>query len=115
MMEKTVIDLEPAASVLKLLGDKTRLTIIGLLKDGECCVCEFVEVLQMSQPSVSQHLRKLRDAGLVKERKKGQWVFYTLNSDHDAFLMIEGILTYIPEQKEKLSELEKKGLRICCD
>lgn len=114
-MEKTVIALEPAASVLKLLGDKTRLTIIGLLKDGECCVCEFVEVLQMSQPSVSQHLRKLRDAGLVKERKKGQWVFYSLNSDHDAFLMIERILTFIPDQKEKLNELEKKGLRICCD
>ena len=114
-MEKSVIELEPAASVLKLLGDKTRLTIIGLLKDGECCVCEFVEVLQMSQPSISQHLRKLRDAGLVKERKKGQWVFYSLNPDHEAFLLIERILTIIPDQMEKLNDLEKKGLRICCD
>ncbi|MYL64926.1 metalloregulator ArsR/SmtB family transcription factor [Bacillus hwajinpoensis] len=114
-MEKSVIELEPTASVLKLLGDKTRLTIMGLLKDGECCVCEFVEVLQMSQPAISQHLRKLRDAGLVKERKKGQWVFYSLNPDHEAILLIERILTIIPDQMEKLNDLEKKGLRICCD
>ena len=114
-MEKSTIELESVASVLKLLGDKSRLTMMGLLKDGECCVCEFVEVLQMSQPSISQHLRKLRDAGLVKERKKGQWVFYSLNHTHEAFQMIEHILTFIPEQKEKLNDLEKKGLRICCD
>ncbi|MBF0707380.1 MULTISPECIES: helix-turn-helix transcriptional regulator [Bacillaceae] len=114
-MENTMIEIDQAASVLKLLGDKTRLTIVGLLKDGECCVCEFVEVLQMSQPSISQHLRKLRDSGLVKERKKGQWVFYSLNADHEAFIVIQSILTFIPEQKDKLYELEQKGLRICCD
>lgn len=45
-MDKTTIELETAAQTLKLLGDRTRLTIMGLIKDGECCVCEFVEVLQ---------------------------------------------------------------------
>ncbi|TGB02034.1 ArsR/SmtB family transcription factor [Halobacillus salinus] len=114
-MEKTQLELEQVAHTLKLLGDKTRLTILGLVKDGECCVCEFVEVLQMSQPSVSQHLRKLRDAGFVKERKSGQWVFYSLNAGHEAFDLIQEVLQQIPDQKEKLSALEKAGLRIQCD
>ncbi|MGB8001569.1 MAG: metalloregulator ArsR/SmtB family transcription factor [Anaerobacillus sp.] len=114
-MEKTFIEIDKAAAVLKLLGDKTRLTIMGLLKSGECCVCEFVEVLQMSQPSISQHLRKLRDAGIVKERRSGQWIFYSLNMTHEAYSMIESVLALIPEQQNKLTELENKGLRICCD
>ncbi|MBA2176579.1 winged helix-turn-helix transcriptional regulator [Halobacillus locisalis] len=114
-MEKTIIELESAAQVLKLMGDKTRLTILGMVKSGECCVCEFVEVLQMSQPSVSQHLRKLRDAGLVKERRNGQWIFYSLNTEHVAYSMVEHVLEQIPDQKEKLVALEKEGLRIQCD
>ncbi len=114
-MEKTIIELEDAAKTLKLLGDKTRLTIIGLLKDNECCVCEFVEVLQMSQPSISQHLRKLRDAGMVKEQRRGQWIFYSLNPDHATYPIIQQTLEQIPDQKEKLRALEEAGLRIQCD
>ena len=114
-MERTLIEVNKAAAVLKLLGDKTRLTMIGLLKHGECCVCEFVEVLQMSQPSISQHLRKLRDNGLVKERRSGQWIFYSLNRENDTFSIVESVLELIPEQTDKLKELENKGLRICCD
>ncbi|MCP3031741.1 metalloregulator ArsR/SmtB family transcription factor [Halobacillus sp. A1] len=114
-MEKTMIDIDTAAQSLKLLGDKTRLTIIGLISEGECCVCEFVEVLQMSQPSVSQHLRKLRDAGLVKEKRKGQWIFYSLNKDHETYPITKQILAQIPDQIEKLRALERAGLRIQCD
>ncbi|GGK06242.1 transcriptional regulator [Lentibacillus kapialis] len=114
-MEKTIIELENAAQTLKLLGDKTRLTILGLVREGECCVCEFVEVLQMSQPSVSQHLRKLRDAGLVKEQRRGQWIFYSLNTSHATYPIIKQVLEQIPDQKEKLCTLEDAGLRIQCD
>lgn len=114
-MGKTIVELENAAQTLKLLGDKTRLTIMGLIKNGECCVCEFVEVLQMSQPSISQHLRKLRDAGLVKEQRRGQWIFYSLNTSHVTYPIIQQILEQIPNQKEKLRALEDAGLRIQCD
>ncbi|WP_079526020.1 ArsR/SmtB family transcription factor [Halobacillus hunanensis] len=113
-MEKTKVELENAAQTLKLLGDRTRLTIMGLIKDGECCVCEFVEVLQMSQPSISQHLRKLRDAGLVKEQRRGQWIFYTINTAHPTSPIVQQILEQIPDQKEKLRALEEAGLRIQC-
>ena len=63
-MLKSTVEIERAANVLKLLGDKTRLTIVGILKQRECCVCELLEVFGTSQPSISQHLRKLKDAGL---------------------------------------------------
>lgn len=115
-MKKTVVEIEPATTVLKLLGDKTRLSMIGLLENNECCVCEFVEIFQMSQPSISQHLRKLRDVGLVKEKRKGQWIFYSLNKEHEMYPIVRAILQHIPDQKEKVEALEAAGLRIsCCD
>lgn len=114
-MDQQVIEIDEASKSLKVLGDKTRLSIMCLLREGECCVCEFVDILQMSQPSISQHLRKLRDAGLVNERRNSQWIFYSLNKDHEAFGMIECIMEHIPDQRDKLHQLEKDGRRIRCD
>ncbi len=110
----TTVNIENAATILKLLGDKTRLMIVKLLENHTCCVCEFVEIFQMSQPSISQHLRKLRDAGIVKEQRRGQWIFYSLNTENDYFHFVEQILQVLPSQKDKLIELEKKGTRISC-
>ncbi len=116
-MDKTVLDLDKTTHILKLLGDKTRLSMVALMNpNNECCVCEFVEIFNMSQPAISQHLRKLRDVGLVKEKRSGQWIFYSLNTEHEAYLMIQTLLQHLPDQREKLIELEAKGLRIkCCD
>ncbi|MDR6999145.1 metalloregulator ArsR/SmtB family transcription factor [Neobacillus niacini] len=108
-MSNSPIELERAANGLKLLGDKTRLTIIAMLKQRDCCVCEFQEVFEMSQPSISQHLRKLKDAGILMEERKGQWVYYSLNSNCDLFGLIEDILAHVPEQTEKIRQIEK-----CC-
>ncbi len=104
--------LETVADKLKLLGDKTRLHILSLLKEDPCCVCEIVAVLGMSQPSVSQHLRKLKDAGLILENRRGQWVFYSLNVEDKPY--IADVLNHIPSGKEQLEELAAKGLRIEC-
>ena len=111
---KTVHEIEETAVLLKLLGDKTRLAIMGLLNHEACCVCELVEIFQMSQPAISQHLRKLRDAGLVKEQRKGQWMFYSLNYDHASLRLLQSLLAFVPDQKEKLDTLEAQGLRIRC-
>ncbi|WP_261130325.1 metalloregulator ArsR/SmtB family transcription factor [Bacillus sp. Marseille-Q3570] len=113
-METTLIETEKAAQVLKLLGDKTRLTIISLVNEQECCVCEFVEILKMSQPAISQHLRKLRDAGLVKEQRKGQWIFYSINKEFEGYSMIKEILKHVPDGAHHFEALEKAGLRIRC-
>jgi ArsR family transcriptional regulator, arsenate/arsenite/antimonite-responsive transcriptional repressor len=113
-VEKLVLELEKTAHVLKLLGDKTRLTMIALLEKSDCCVCEFVEIFNMSQPAISQHLRKLKDAGLVKETRKGQWIFYSLNHDTMMYPLIKELLTHLPDQNGKLEALKAQGLRIPC-
>jgi ArsR family transcriptional regulator, arsenate/arsenite/antimonite-responsive transcriptional repressor len=112
LMEK---DLEGTAGILKLMGDKTRLSMLGLLIKHDCCVCEFVEIFNMSQPAISQHLRKLKDAGLVKENRKGQWIFYSLNKENVYYPLVQDVIKHIPDQEEKLISLEKQGLRISCN
>src|SRR5699024_2404719 len=101
--------MEKAAVILKLLGDKTRLTIMKLIDNQACCVCEFVEIFQVSQPSISQHLRKLKDLGLVKEERKGQWIFYSVDKENEYYSFIKPILDQLPNQDYKLKELEENG------
>jgi len=111
---KVQIEMEKAAQILKLLGDKTRLSMMKLLQNNECCVCELVEIYKASQPAISQHLRKLRDIELVKERRKGQWIFYSLNKENSYYQFVLNILESLPSEDERLKELEKQGLRISC-
>ncbi|MGE4589503.1 MAG: ArsR/SmtB family transcription factor [Acidaminococcaceae bacterium] len=67
--------------VLKALSDETRLRIINLLYEGELCVCDVMEVLQISQAKASRHLIYLKNAGLAKDRKQAQWAYYSLSKD----------------------------------
>ncbi|RKQ16655.1 ArsR family transcriptional regulator [Oceanobacillus bengalensis] len=106
--------MDKASMLLKLLGDKTRLSMVKILEKHECCVCEFVEIFRMSQPSISQHLRKLRDVGLVKEERKGQWIFYSVNKGNEYYPFIEQILMLVPDLDDKLKKLEEQGTRISC-
>jgi ArsR family transcriptional regulator len=114
-MKQIVASVDEVATVLKLLGDKTRLTMMALLDHHDCCVCELVEFFQMSQPAISQHLRKLKDAGLVKETRKAKWIFYSMNKEHELYSLIKNILAHIPDQQEKLKKLEEKEIRILCE
>lgn len=63
------------------LGDPTRLEIVRRLTDGERCVCDLQVDLDAAQSRLSFHLRKLREAGLVTDRREGRWVFYSLVPD----------------------------------
>ncbi|MBT2738973.1 helix-turn-helix transcriptional regulator [Bacillus sp. ISL-7] len=108
------MELERTTLCLKLLGDKTRLTMVSILKHRECCVCEFQEVFDMSQPSISQHLRKLKDAGLIKEERRGQWVYYSLNHQSELYDLIDDILKHVPEQSEKIKQIEKSNPTLRC-
>ncbi|GIO97788.1 HTH-type transcriptional repressor AseR [Paenibacillus lautus] len=94
------------AEKLKLLGDKTRLTMLTLLKEREWCVCEFVEIFDMSQPAISQHLRKLKSQGIVNEARRGQWVYYSLHVEDKPYL--QAVLNEMPSSQEVLSSLNKK-------
>lgn len=105
--------IQEASEKLKLLGDKTRLTILTLLKEREWCVCEFVDILDMSQPGVSQHLRKLKDQGLVKENKRGQWVYYSLNVEDTPY--IKSVLEFMPDSAAILKSLNKENISSVCN
>ncbi|WP_214629439.1 ArsR/SmtB family transcription factor [Paenibacillus agaridevorans] len=94
------------ADQLKLLGDKTRLTIVAMLKERALCVCDIAELLETSQPNASQHLRKLKAAGIVGETRKGQWIYYSLHiEDKPEVKVIVGLL---PSLKEKVDRLKNE-------
>jgi ArsR family transcriptional regulator len=66
-------------SLFKALSDETRLQMLGLLlKEGELCVCDFVEVLEITQSKASRHLRHLVNAGLLDDRREALWVYFRL-------------------------------------
>lgn len=67
--------------MFKALSDDTRLRVLKLLLPGELCVCEIMWALNLSQSRASRNLGILRDAGLLKDRRQGQWVYYSLDGD----------------------------------
>jgi DNA-binding transcriptional ArsR family regulator len=71
---------EAKGKVFKALADSIRLRILGLLSSREMCVCEVMVALDLTQPTASHHLRILENVGLVKDRKEGKWVFYSIAS-----------------------------------
>lgn len=75
------VDLRRAAVLFHALSDQTRLSILQRLRAGERCVCDLTEALDAAQSRLSFHLKVLKDAGLVTDRREGRWMYYTLNVD----------------------------------
>lgn len=80
-MKTTAPDLTRVARWFHALSDETRLRIVGLLAGGERCVCDLQGELDAAQSRLSFHLRALREAGLVVDRKEGRWNYYSLDPD----------------------------------
>ena len=72
-------NLRTMAEFFKSLADETRLTILTLLLNGEMCVCEIMGTLPISQPAVSHHLKILRQAGILIDRRQGRWIYYRID------------------------------------
>lgn len=85
--------------VLALAGNETRLKILFLLnEEGELCPCDFSDILEMSVPAISQHIRKMKDAELITSRRDGQTLYYSLVKDSSNVL--EGIFGKLKENKK---------------
>jgi ArsR family transcriptional regulator len=100
-------------NIYKALSDETRLKILKLLEHGELCVCHIVAAFDTIQPKVSFHLGVLRDAGLIKDRRQGKWIHYSLD-DSDMFrrfLLLSTLERISPEavneDKKRLEEFLK--------
>ena len=83
------------------LSDGTRLQILQLLRQGECCVCELMDHLDAAQSRLSFHLRILKEAGLVTDRREGRWVYYAVVPDTIAELIstLDGVRPARPRSR----------------
>jgi ArsR family transcriptional regulator len=98
-----------AEKIFRALSDRTRLRILNLLRDGEMCVGDLVEILQVPQPTASRHLAYLRRFELVEVRKNGQWAFYRLAADREAThrRVLQVITPQLDDDAEFAADLER--------
>jgi len=99
-----------ASRLFHAVSDETRLALLHMLRDGERCVCELQDALGAAQSRLSFHLRVLKDAGLLSDRKEGRWVYYSLNGDGIAELEEAAI-----KLKPRRRALRVRGPSNCCD
>lgn len=99
-IEEIKTPISDIAKILNLSGNEVRLKILYLLhSEAKMCPCDLSDVLGMSVPAISQHLRKLKDGGLVKDNKVGQTVFYELVND--SISILKPILSQLSNQQIK--------------
>jgi len=108
------------AKLFKALSDETRIRILKVLLERECCVCEVMQALDISQSRASRNLRVLEDAGFIKSRRDGPWVIYSIaeqTTSSYAALLIEMLRSSlvndetILQDREKLSHAMRVGPR----
>jgi len=95
-------------NVTKALADGNRLRILMALQDGELCVCQIIELLDLAPSTVSKHMYILRQAGLVEARKEGRWMYYRL-AGRNAEKPIREVLSWVQRHVAGTSEMIRDG------
>jgi ArsR family transcriptional regulator len=97
------------------LADRTRLRLLNLMRDGEVCVCFFVDALETNQPKISRHLAYLRRAGIVAARREGKWMHYTIIEPPDpaAVAILREVLQWMEEDPQMQRDREHL-VSVCC-
>ncbi|HUQ46091.1 MAG TPA: metalloregulator ArsR/SmtB family transcription factor [Gemmatimonadaceae bacterium] len=108
-MKSAALDASAAAGLFHALSDPIRVEVLGMLGSGERCVCDLTEALDIAQSRLSWHLKTLKDAGLVSDRREGRWSYYTLQPA--AFAQAEAALAALRPRARRLA-LRAAG---CCD
>ena len=86
---------DAAVSAARALGHPARLRAVAMLRAGELCVCQITEVLKLAPSTVSAHLKELKQAELVSERKNGRWVYFGLTDNESTHPWIEAALSAV--------------------
>lgn len=97
------------------LADKTRLRLLNLMRDGEVCVCFFVEVLKESQPKISRHLAYLRNSGVVEARRDGKWMHYRITEPENESVrrLLLNVLEWLGKQEDMQDEMHRYETACC--
>jgi len=82
----------------KALADPTRVRVLSALREGELCVCELSDALEVTQSTLSTHLQVIREANLVQTRKEGKWVYYALKPE--AKRLLKGVFDFFADGLE---------------
>lgn len=103
MATATRLDTDRAVRLFHALSDGTRLSILQRLRLGERCVCDLTDALDAAQSRLSFHLKVLKDADLVTDRREGRWMYYTLNPEtlHEVVELIDGIVASPSDAERK--------------
>ena len=105
MVTRAALDTARAARLFHSLSDETRLSILECLRSRERCVCELTDDLDAAQSRLSFHLRVLKEAGLVTDRREGRWMYYTLDVD---------VLSEAAEMAQTLATPQSERGSGCC-
>ena len=106
-MVASTVSLKKAVALFHALSDETRLALLERLKGGEHCVCELTDAMKAGQSRLSFHLKVLKEAGLIQDRREGRWMYYALNPD-----AIEDLQGLVDQLKEAAKSAASKGK--CC-
>jgi ArsR family transcriptional regulator len=101
MATAAAVDLSRAAELFHALSDETRLAIVQRLRSGERCVCDLTDLLEAAQSRLSFHMKVLKDAGLVTDRRQGRWIHYSLNTE--AFAEVQELLGDMKPSSRRLA------------
>ena len=104
-------ELSRLSSIYKVLGDPSRLKIVLALRKVEMCVCDLAAFLGLTESAISHQLRRLKDLALVKSRREGQVIYYSLDDEHVAELLNIG-LAHVSESGVRGQISEDRGQRI---
>jgi ArsR family transcriptional regulator len=106
-MVAAAIPLKKAVMLFHALSDETRLALLERLTGGEQCVCELTEAMKAGQSRLSFHLKVLKEAGLIRDRREGRWMYYSLNPD--AIEELEDLVMTLKRAAKSVASADK-----CC-
>ena len=111
----TALDLARAAGLFHALSDETRLAILEMLRGGERCVCDLQDALDAAQSRLSFHLKVLKQAGLVTDRREGRWSYYTLVPEAlgEAHDVVRSLATETPARRSA-GRVQLRVFGRCC-
>src|SRR5699024_11035647 len=104
-----------AERFLKAIVEETSFKNISFLPQDPFRVGKLVELVQMSHPSMSQHLRRLRRSERIREERRGEWTFYSLNKEHELYTLVLHLISILPTKTENIQSLIIDGKRVLCD